>query len=483
MRASPLKKLRLPFLFAVVLGVAYAVASSAEGAPEGEAVAAPHLRWLLAAFLGALGVLGVQIVRLLVLDVAFFRTQGHRAPALVHAAVSLVLYIGLALLIAGGVFDRSLTGALATSAVASVVLGLALQETLGNLFAGLALQVERPFRPGDVIRSNGLEGRVESFNWRATTIQTVDDTRIAIPNGVVAREPLEVFARDELNRRRLVIPAPYEVAPQRVIGLVREAVTAVPDVSDRKPPQIRVGSFDDSSVGYEVLYWVEDYMRAATFDAQVRERVWYVFARNGVPIPFPHQVQVSYTAPPAAPVGEGAWSGEAPQEPTQERERLLGAVRLFEPLTPEERRRLATRARAVLFAPGEQILACGDEGSSMFVVVRGRVEIRASKPDGRRVRVAEIRTGEVFGEMSLLTGAARSADVWAVDEVELIEVGKPAMGEVLASNGALAEALSRQVSRRLNERTEAFAQADVEEPRQAAQESLLQKIQQFFDLR
>src|SRR5690606_25508696 len=129
----------------------------------------------------------VQGVRFLVLDVAFLRTQGHRAPSLLHGVVAIGLYFVLGLLVASGVFHYSLAGALATSAVASVVLGLALQETLGNFFAGLALQVEQPFRPGDVVRIGAVEGKIEGFSWRATTVRTTSDTRVVIPNGTVAR--------------------------------------------------------------------------------------------------------------------------------------------------------------------------------------------------------------------------------------------------------------------------------------------------------
>src|SRR5690606_5070682 len=124
------------------LGAAYVTAYVFEGSPPGLGLEVGLLRWLFAAFLAALGVVGVQVVRFFVLDVVFLRAQGHRAPALVHVVVAMALYFVLGLFIAGGVFHQTLTGAIATSAVASVVLGLALQETLGNFFAGIALQVE-----------------------------------------------------------------------------------------------------------------------------------------------------------------------------------------------------------------------------------------------------------------------------------------------------------------------------------------------------
>ncbi len=472
----PLRSLRLPFLFAVLLGIAYGV----DYALTPEAVfasgdrgltATSSLRWLLAAFLTAAGILGVQAIRFFVLDALFVRSQGHRAPALLHAVVAMALYFVLGLLIAGGVFGQSLTGAIATSAVASVVLGLALQETLGNFFAGISLQIEQPFRLGDVILANGQEGRVEAFNWRATTLQTVSDSRVVIPNALIAREAVEVFGRKSTVRRTLPLSAPYGTPPQTVTRVVRGAVVGVPGIAERPVPQVRLASFDDSSVTYELLYWVDDYFRVAGVDALVRERVWYAFAREDISIPFPHEVQVPYEPPPPSE-----------EDPADERARWLGEVPLLSPLADEERQRLARGARTLLYGPGETILRAGNEGGSMFVVLRGRVEIRLPQEDGRRVRVAEVASGEVIGEMSLLTGDPRSADAHAIGEVELIEVRRTEMKVLLAENEALADALACEAALRLAQRADALANADAETEGPMTQASLLQRIRRFFEL-
>ena len=464
-----LRSLRLPLTFAVLLGLAYGATFYVEGVAPTET---PELRWLLAAFLAALGVVVVQVVRFFVLDVVFLRSQGHRAPALVHVVVAMALYFVLGLVIAGAVFHQSLTGAIATSAVASVVIGLALQETLGNFFAGISLQIEQPFRLGDVIEAGGVEGRVETFNWRATTVQTVSGSRVVIPNSVVAREAVEVLSRTRVARHELLLPAPYETPPQRVAEVMRGAVVGVPGIADRPVPQVRLAAFDGSSIGYEVLYWVEDPLRRAAIDAQVRERVWYAFARNGISIPFPHEVQVPFT-PPSAPVSE---------DPCGERARWLGEVALFAPLSPEERRQLAEDARTLLYGPGESILRAGAEGGSMFVILRGRVEVRVPQDDGRRVRVAEMAAGEVLGEMSLLTGEPRSADVRAIGEVELIEVRRSDVKALLAENEALADALAREMSRRLEQRADALAEREDAADGPMTEASLLNRIRRFFEL-
>jgi small-conductance mechanosensitive channel/CRP-like cAMP-binding protein len=462
-QSTILRRLSAPFVFAGLLGAAYALEETVLGGRAGWL--AP---WLLAAFLTALGVVGVQLVRTALLDVFFRRARGREAPALLHWILSIVLYFIVGLVVASIAFNYTLTGAIATSAVASVVVGLALQETLGNFFAGVSLQVEQPFRPGDYVRIAGIEGRVAAFTWRSTTVDTVDDTRIVIPNGNVAGEPIEVFARDQLNRRRLVVSGPYEVAPQRVIRLLKEAVESVPGVSDRITPQARIGSYDASSIGYEVLYWVEDAMRMAAIDAQIRERAWYVFARHGVWFPYPHQVDLAYEPPTRA-------------EPIPDvRELRLSEVALLEPLTPGERRLLAERSRTLVFAPGERMLAAGGAGGTMYVVLEGHVEVTVPREGKPPVHIARLGPGEVVGEISLLTGEPRSADVHALDEVEVLEVGKAAMAEVLAANEALFGKLTDQAGRRAGERSEAVARDAAATSARESPASLLQRMKRFF---
>ena len=453
-------------MLAVLLGAVYLTARALVP-PESVA-----LRWALAAALAAAGVAVVAAVRLLVLDVVFYRRQGHRAPALVHGVVALAMYVALGLVIAGAVFDQSLTGAIATSAIASVVLGLALQETLGNFFAGIALQVEQPFRLGDVVRADGHEGRVESINWRSATVRTVDDSRVVIPNALLARDAVEVFPRDQPNRQCLRVPVPYDAPPQQVEAVLQAVVRGLPGVEERPPPRVRLVAFDDSSVAYAVVYWTTDYLRVAALDAALRERVWYAFARNGISIPFPHEVQMPYRPAPVP----------ADDDPVAERARWLGEVPLLAPLTPDERQWLAGRTRTLLYGPGETVLRAGDPGGSMFLVLRGRVEVRVPNADGPRLAVAEILAGDVMGEMSLLTGEPRSADVRALGEVELIEVRKPEIKELLAANDALASALADEVGQRMAQRADALALASARGDAVGTPASLLYRIRAFFDL-
>ncbi len=465
------------FLSGVLLAVYFALALFVPGWTEREAE--PYLR---AALLMALAVVVVRVVGFLALDVLFRRVKGTEAPRLLHALAAVILYFAAFALILSAVFEQDLSGLAATSAVATVVLGFALQETLGNFFSGISIQIEQPFLIGDTIRIADRLGRVEAFDWRTTSIRTLDNTVVVLPNASVAREPLEVYRAAELNRRLLVLPAPYDVPPERVVALVEDAVRSVPKVAHERPPLVRVKGFADSNVDYEVVYWTRDYLDVEGIDATVRKRVWYLYSRVGIEIPFPH-VQLLRPQRQAAP-------------PTQEARASYGADLaanpFFAPLTPEQRAEVADGIEPVVYGPGEPILRAGAPGSSMFIVREGYVEIRLPPPAGDGVRddrdpplpVARLGPGDFFGEMALFTGEPRNADAVAVGEVELLEIGKEAVREVVTKNAALAEAFSRLIAERqggLDARREARASAQGDGAGMP-HEGLLHRIRLFFEL-
>jgi hypothetical protein len=236
----------------------------------------------------------------------------------------------------------------------------------------------------------------------------------------------------------LHIPAPYHVAPQKVIPLIRETVASIPNVASERTPIARIGDFADSSVIYEILYWTKDYMWVPDIDAQIRQHVWYIYRRSEIDIPFPmRHVLLERQAKPVSQ-----------QEDEYGYERVIESVEIFAPLSTEEKEAVARSAIKSVFAPGELILRRGAPGDSMFVIYRGNVEIRLPNRDGNAQQVAELKPGNFFGEMALLTGEPRNADVIAVGEVETLEITKAILQQLLDNNSALAEGLSQMIAER-----------------------------------
>ncbi|MEK6325410.1 MAG: mechanosensitive ion channel family protein [Acidobacteriota bacterium] len=426
---------------------------------------------VLAVLLVGLSVALVRAIGYVLFDVLFQRSKGRDAPALLRVPLSLVLYAIFFLLIYKLVLDQEIGGfeVVATSTVVSVIIGLALQDTLGNFFAGLSIHTDQPFHILDAIRIGNVIGRVEAVTWRTTTIRTNDNTTIIFPNSKVAREPLEIYRLNNLNRRVLLVPAPYWVAPQRVIALLQETVASVPNVAKERTPVVRIGSFGDSSVVYEILYWTKDYMWVPDIDAQIRQQAWYIYRRNEIEIPLPTRHVLL----------EQKETSVTPQE--ADYGKLIGSVEIFAPLSAEEKDAVTQSAIKSVFAPGELILRRGAPGDSMFVIYRGQVEVRLPSRDGDAQQVAELKPGNFFGEMALLTGEPRTADVIAVSEVETLEITKGILQRLLDNNAALAEGLSHMMAERQT-RLDEYARSMPAQEKQVHSHAILRRIQRFFGL-
>jgi small-conductance mechanosensitive channel/CRP-like cAMP-binding protein len=427
------------------------------------------LEYLFATGLVSLSVVLVRALNLLFFDVIFYKRIGRPAPALLRVIVSIILYPLLLALIYREILDGELSGIVATSAVVSVILGLALQDTLGNFFAGISLQVEQPFQIGDVIRLRNVFGRVESVTWRSTTIRTNDNTLMTFPNSLIARETMEILPATNLNRRVLGFPAPLSVPPQTVIPLVRELVRTMPNVAPERTPVVRIQSFDHFRMNYEVLYWVKDYMLVVDMDARIRERIWYAFQRYDItlPVPINHTRFERAVSLPPAPQGDyGA---------------ILAQVDILSPLTSEEIAEVVREGKTAVYAPGEYILQSGESGDSMFIICHGKAEVRLPIASGGPQALAVLGPGDYFGEMALFTGEPRQADIYAVDEVQVFEIRKASIGHLFHANAQLAEAFSQKIAERLASRA-SHGNRTMEEEVGSNRETILRRIQRFFSL-
>jgi small-conductance mechanosensitive channel/CRP-like cAMP-binding protein len=391
-------------------------------------------------FLGILAYLVVRALNVLIFGLVFRFRRGFEAPTLVRNIFTIIVFTALFFVIFSVMFPEINLGALfTTSAIFGVILGLALQDTLGNFFSGISLQADRPFQVGDVI-SVGAEkhtGVVEEITWRAVKIRTFQNHVVLISNSTAAREPIEVCPRDGLNARLVFFNTLYTDSPAKTIHVVREAVREADNVSQKITPIVRIRSLGDNGVDYEVKYWLNDYAKYNDTDALIRQRIWYAFRRAKLNFAYPTRTLLIERTPKT-----GMRAGE--ESAIVER---LGAVDIFAPLSSEETAMLAQAATSHVFAPGETVIRGGDPGSSMFVVHSGRVNVQISE-NGRARTVATLSEGAFFGEMALFTGEPRTASVVALEETEVLEIGHAAMKRVFDNNPDLVESLSHVIAER-----------------------------------
>jgi small-conductance mechanosensitive channel/CRP-like cAMP-binding protein len=333
--------------------------------------------------------------------------RADRVPDHFPTILQDAIVIGLLVFVATFVFHDKL---LTTSAVGAVVVGFALQDTLGNAFAGLAIQSEKPFNIGHWIRVSEFEGRVAEVTWRATKLRTKSGNFVVVPNNIIAKEAITNYSQPVApTRLEVEVGASYLVPPNEVKAAILEAMGQAPRVLTAPSPDVVLVSFDASAITYRARFWVEDYEGDELARDQVRTAIYYAFGRYGIDIPWPIQVEYSRQ-----------WSEVSDQEGLKkQRQDTLASVDLFASLDEAQRQILAAATTIRRYGNGEAIVRQGAPGQSMYVITSGSVAVLLEPAN---TEVARIEKGGYFGEMSLLTGEPRSATVVARGDVVVLEI-------------------------------------------------------------
>jgi small-conductance mechanosensitive channel/CRP-like cAMP-binding protein len=406
--------------------------------------------------------------------------RGRQAvPKLVRDLAGWVVLF-VAVLVAGSVvFDVAYGKFLLPSAVVSAVLGFALQDVLKNVFAGLALQTEAPFDIGDWIVVDGEPRQVLEMTWRATYMRNSLGVDFREPNGNLANARIQNLGSGAVPMGfEIEVNVAYGVPPLRVIEAIETAARSSPAVVGSPPPIGLLTAFGDSGIVYRVRFWSHQVGGVTRLLSEIRKRVWYELRRQGFSIPFPLR-SVEYSS--AREIAE-----EQAVAHRRRGEELFARVQVLAALPAEVRTRLAGAAVLCHYDAGEKLVTEGDRGDSLFVLARGRVSVSKSGTEigTTSVALATLGPGDCFGEMSLLTGAPRTATVTAQDAVEVLVLDRAALAPVLQQDPSLAETLSRVLAERVAATVARFEDRRDELKRQAVPEhhGLLEKIRDFFRL-
>lgn len=252
-----------------------------------EAVEIPEelLRALLAVsiFCGAL--VFVRVVRKHVWDEWFERTKDAEAPKFVGDICSAAIVGAAVLVIAWGVYDSNLKALELSSTVSVAVLGFASQDLLGNLLAGIALQISGPFRMGDWLLLDNRRLQVQEVNWRSTRMRSADNVLVDVPNKTVAGGIITNLSAPTPERAATVtVPFDYEAAPERVKTCLLAAAAATPQVLESPAPKVIVREFGDVGVFYDVIVWVAEESAQTEATDALRMRIWESARAAGMPL-------------------------------------------------------------------------------------------------------------------------------------------------------------------------------------------------------
>jgi small-conductance mechanosensitive channel len=384
--------------------------------------------------------IGLLYVSLTALNVFLFEqaeagTWRARAPKLFLDLVRLLMVFVGGALILSLIWNRNLGGLLAALGVGSIVLGLALQDTLGSLMSGIGLLFERPFVIGDWIKVGDHQGEVVEINWRSVRLRTRSDDLLVVPNSILAKESITNIDRPSaVHAEFLEISFPLDAPPNRVKELLARVSRSVPGVLTEPAPVIELVEFEDDRLRYEAKVFTTARREIRRIRSDFSTRVWYAAQRAGIPFPVPERTIRQSEATPG--------------DERERARRVLRRVSVFAGLTPVELGSLAETAAFLHYAADEEAIRQGEVGGALCAVVRGAARLCVTTEDGEVREVAALGERDLFGEGALQAGEPSAATVVARGDLEVLALDTAELERVLERNASLASALGHLVELR-----------------------------------
>jgi small-conductance mechanosensitive channel/CRP-like cAMP-binding protein len=468
------KSLMAPLMFAVVAALCYFFGDLNNDFRSAEST--PHqVGWTLVLLFGINAVLQFVFWLLWVFARKF---NILRLPRFVFNLLISILFIGGVLFVLRNVFGYPLSGLLVTSTVVSAVIGLALQDTLSNLFSGISLQLESPFNVEDWVNLGGFEGRVVSQNWRTLTILTREHHRVSLTNKFVAEDKIVNYSRPTRKQiHNFDIVLDYQHPPNLVKKVLFDMLVEVEEVVPHSTLGAFVIDYMDSGVKYGMKYWMKDYAHVNEIQDIVLTRLWYALSRHNIKAPHPiSEVQMQL-------INDGVSENSSKNNKTKVTF-FLRKLEWMNGLNDEQVETMSDNIALQFYGQNDVIIKQGEVGDSMFIIYDGVAKVFLATAGKKVVEVAEKKPGEFMGEMSLLTGETRSASVHAAIDMTVLMINKDAFINVLMKD----DHILNDMIQGMNNYKSGLAKIIEEERKrndistESAIEIVLQKIREYLAL-
>ena len=360
--------------------------------------------------------------------------RSPREAKLVQDLLAGVIYLAALFAIVSYVFDLPIQGLLATSGVVAIILGLALQSTLGDVFSGIVLSFSRPYRPGDWISvEGGTDGRVIEMNWRATSILTARRDLAIVPNSTIAKSKIvNVSSPSGLHGTTVTVQLDAKTPPSRCSEILEHAIRNCRLIVATPAPTITVKAINATYIEFEIAFFVEEL--ASTVKAQ-NELFDFIYRHLAA-------ADIDLASPQNGPIADGdvRKSGTGI-------DRLLELVAIFATFTPEERSVIAAKLKEKSYDEGEILVAPGAVLQSLFIVGNGVLSFTREEIEGD-IELLRLGPGDHYGEIGMLTGAGAVAKLSALIPTTVYELAKADLTPILEARPQVAQELCRALARR-----------------------------------
>jgi small-conductance mechanosensitive channel len=341
--------------------------------------------------------------------------------------------VGMAI-VSALVWGADIAGLATALGVSSLVIGLALQDTLGSVMSGIALLFERPFAVGDWLQIGDRIGQVIDINWRSVRLQTFDQEMIIIPHKLVGGEVVCNFSRPKpLQAERIQIGFSYSDPPNLAKQVLYNTALETQGILAQPEPQIFTLSYADFSITYEVKFFIEDYGELEEIRDRFMTRVWYAAQRNNLTIPFPIRTLYHFHGPKVQS-----------QEASKKFAERMQSIPSFVPLEkPETSYQFSQDILLQHFGAGEKVIRQGYSNDALYFIVSGQAVMAFSDETGQEHPVLQLGAGEFFGEMTLFSSEPSPVSIMALDDLEIMMLSTSIVNQMIERQPSFAREISQ----------------------------------------
>ena len=377
----------------------------------------------------------LSLLNVILFEQAEVDTWRARVPKLlIDLARLFLILLGTAFVLAS-VWNTDLAGLVTALGVSSVVIALALQDTLGSVMSGIALLFERPFSVGDWLEVSGISGQVIDINWRAVRLLTLEQEMVVIPHKLISGEVIRNFTKPTpIHAERIKIGFSYNDPPNLARQVLKTTALETKGILLEPQPDVFTLDYSDSAVTYEVKFFIRDYGEIEQIRERFMTRVWYAAKRNNLSIPFPIRTLYHYHGPTSQLKGM-----------TKKFNDSLRSIPAYVPLSGEESSEASSSSGISLqhFAAGEKVIRQGRMDHELYIIVAGQATMSVRLETSEELDLLSLRSGEFFGEMSLFSGEPSDVTIAASTDLEVMKISAGVVNRMIDRQPSFAREISQ----------------------------------------